>query len=135
MHLAITTNGVVNCQLFPSQRQDCKTVEELWQDWSWEKIDFVVADKWYDSGIIRRFIKSKAATPVIPLKGVHLPVGSTLNTEDFYDTTLYRKRHIIERLFGRLKENKRIAMRFDKLDCTFLSFIALALVKLYKLFC
>jgi len=64
-----------------------------------------------------------------------LPNDSTLTPEDFYDTKLYRKRHIIERLFGRLKENKRIAMRFDKLDSTFLSFITLALSKAYKLFC
>ena len=125
----------MNCKLFPAQRQDCKTVEELWRDRPWEKIDFVVADKGYDSGIIRNFIKSKNSTPVIPLKGVYLPVNSTLTTEDFYDTKLYRQRHIIERLFGRLKENKRVAMRFDKLDCTFFSFIALALLKLYKLFC
>jgi len=50
-----------------------------------------------------------------------LPNDFTLTPEDFYDTKLYRKRHIIERLFGRLK----IVMRFDKLNSTFLSFIAL----------
>ena len=135
LHLAITPNAFINCQLFPAQRQDCKTVEQLWQDWPWGEISFVVADKGYDNGSIRNFIKSKGATPVIPLKGVYLPNDSTLTPEDFYDTKLYRKRHIIERLFGRLKENKRIAMRFDKLDSTFLSFIALALAKLFKLFC
>lgn len=32
-----------------------------------------------------------------------------------------------------MKENKRVAMRFDKLDSTFLSFIALALAKLYTI--
>jgi transposase len=135
MHLSITSNSFINCRLFPAQRQDCKTVEQLWQDWPWEKIDFVVADKEYDNGNIRNFIKSKNAVPVIPYKGVYLPNDSTLTPEDFYDTTLYRKRNIIERLFGRLKENKRIAMRFDKLDSTFLGFIALVLFKAYKLFC
>jgi len=44
-------------------------------------------------------------------------------------------RLFIERLFRRLKENKMIAMRFDKLDSTFLSFIARALSNVYKLFC
>lgn len=135
MHMAISKDSVNNCQLFPAQGQDCKTVEQLWQDWPWEKIDFVVADKGYDNGKIRNFIKSKNAVPVIPYKGVYLPDDSTLTPEDFYDTKMYRKRHIIERLFGRLKENKRIAMRFDKLDSTFLSFIAIALAKLFKLFC
>lgn len=135
MHLAITQNSVVNCQLYPAQRQDCKTVEELWQNWPWEKIKFVVADKGYANGNIRNFIKAKNVTPVIPFKGVYLPVDSPLTPENFYDVTLYRKRHIIERLFGRIKENKRIAMRFDKLDFTFISFIALALAKAYNLFC
>ncbi|WP_375326848.1 transposase [Candidatus Tisiphia endosymbiont of Nemotelus uliginosus] len=135
MHLSIAQNSVVNCQLFPDQRQDCKTVEQLWQDLPWEKIGFGVADKGYDNGNIRNFIKSKNAIPVIPFKGVYLPTYSSLTPEDFYDTKLYQKRHIIERLFGRLKENKRIAMRFDKLDCTFLNFIALALIKAYNLFC
>ncbi|WP_341751036.1 transposase [Candidatus Tisiphia endosymbiont of Sialis lutaria] len=130
MHLAITSNACINCQLFPAQRQDCKTVEQLWQDWPWEEVDFVVADKGYDNGNIRDFIKSKNAIPVIPYKRVYLPNNSNLTPKDFYDTKIYRKRHIIERLFGRLKENKRIAMRFDKLDSTFLNFIALALAKL-----
>ena len=71
----------------------------------------------------------------MPYKGVYLPSGSTLTPEDFYGTKMYKKRNIIERVFGMLKENKRIAMRFDKLDHTFISFIALAIIKLYKLFC
>lgn len=84
---------------------------------------------------MRDVIKSKNAMPVIPYKGVYLPQDSTLTPEDFYDTNMYRRRHIIERLFGRLKENKRLAMRFDKLDSSFIGFIALALAKLFKLFC
>ncbi len=66
---------------------------------------------------------------------LYVPANSDLMPEDFYDTETYRKRHVIERLFGRIKENKRIATRFDKLDITFLSFIALALLKAYKLLC
>ena len=38
------------------------------------------------------------------------------------------------RFFARLKENKRIAMQFDKLNSTFSSFIAIAIIKLLKLF-
>jgi hypothetical protein len=71
MHLAITENSCVNCQLFPAQRQDCRTIEQLWQDWPWSKIKFVVADQGYDSGKLRNFIRSKKALPVIPYKGVY----------------------------------------------------------------
>ena len=135
LHAAIGQNCLINCKLFPAQRQDCKTIEELWSSWPWVKIKYVVADKGYDSGSIRNFIKGNLATPVIPLKGVYLPQDSTLTPKDFYDTALYAKRNIIERFFGRIKENKRIATRFDKLDTTFLSFIALAIIKHYNLLC
>ncbi|WP_375326620.1 hypothetical protein [Candidatus Tisiphia endosymbiont of Nemotelus uliginosus] len=46
----------------------------------------------------------------------------SLTPEDFYDTKLYRKWHIIERLFTRFKENKRITMRSDNFDCPCLQF-------------
>lgn len=91
-----------------------------------KKIDFVVANKLYDNGIIRNVIKSKNAISVIPYKGVYLPNDSTLTPDDFYDNKIYRKRHIVERVFGRLKENKKMVIRFDKLDSSFLSFISLA---------
>lgn len=40
---------------------------------------------------------------------INLPENSDLTPEDFYDVKLYKKRNLIERFFGRLKENKRIA--------------------------
>ena len=135
MHVAIAQHGFINCQLFPAQRQDCKTIEALWLSWPWNKIRYVVADKGYGSGHVRRFIKAHHATSVMPPRGIYLLPDSTLTTRDCYHTELYAKRNIIERFFGRIKENKRITMRFDKLDITFLSFIALAVIKLYKLFC
>jgi len=116
-------------------KQPKDIVEELWQNWSWGKISHVVADKGYDTSQVRAFIKQNQVIPVIPFKGVYLPDDSLLTTENFYDTKIYRKRHIIERFFGRLKENKRIATRFDKLDSSFISFIAIATAKLYNLFC
>jgi len=33
-------------------------------------------------------------------------------------------------LFGKIKENRRLAMRFDKSDSAFLGFIVLALIKI-----
>lgn len=132
--MAISYEGVLNFMLFPAQMQDFKTVEDLWQDWPWQSIDFVVADKGYDSNKIRNHIKEHGAMHVIPSKGRWVKIGQDDN-EELYDKNLYKKRNIIERFFGRLKENKRIAMRFDKLDFTFLSFIALAACKLLNLFC
>jgi transposase len=135
MHVAISNNACIACELFPAQRQDCRSFEKIEKELPWDKINYLVADKGYDTSNVRNIIKSHGAIPVIPPKGVYLPKDSTLTPKDFYDIKLYRKRNIIERFFGRLKDNKRIAMRFDKMDHTFLSFIALAITKLYKLFC
>lgn len=135
MHVAITDHSVVACKLFPAQRQDCKSFEEIKDELPWDKIKYIVADKGYDTSTVRTIIKSHGSSPVIPFKGVYLPQDSNLTPQDFYDVKLYKKRNIIERFFGRLKENKRIAMRFDKMDHAFLSFIALAIIKLYKLLC
>ena len=46
---------------------------------------------------------------------------------------LYQTRNIIERVFGRIKEFRRVATRYDKLDSTFLSFIACAFI--WQLLC
>ncbi len=40
---------------------------------------------------------------------------------------IYSKRNIIERLFGRLKEMRRFACRFDKLANTFMAFMRICL--------
>ncbi len=47
----------------------------------------------------------------------------------------YRTRSAIERFFCQIKENKRLALRFDKLDLTFFSFFALATIKALGLIC
>ena len=43
-----------------------------------------------------------------------------------YDQQLYRERNHIERLFGRLKQCRRIATRYDKTVRNFLAFLHLA---------
>ena len=42
------------------------------------------------------------------------------------DQEVYKWRHLIENLFGKLKEFKRIAMRSDKTDQSFAAMIHLA---------
>jgi hypothetical protein len=45
------------------------------------------------------------------------------------DKERYQTRSNIERFFGEIKENKRLALQFDKLDLTFFSFFAIACLK------
>ncbi len=43
-----------------------------------------------------------------------------------FDRPKYRKRNIIERMFGWLKENRRIVTRFDKLAKSYAAMVSLA---------
>ncbi len=49
------------------------------------------------------------------------------------DAILYKKRHKIENTFGRLKDWRRVAMRFDRRAHIFLSACALAAIVMFWL--
>ena len=84
---------------------------------------YVVEDAGYDSDPHRRQLSSHNNIPVIPgRKNRKIPIK--------YDKKIYALRKRIEMFFGKLKENKRLGMRFEKLDHTFLAFIALASLKI-----
>lgn len=84
---------------------------------------YVVEDMGYDSDAHRDFLRSQNNVPVIPGR-------KNRKVKIIYDKTLYKLRGAIERYFGKLKENKRLCLRFDKEDKAFLSFIALAAIKI-----
>lgn len=54
-----------------------------------------------------------------------IPPRSNRLTQRSFDRHLYRDRNLIERFFARLKHFRRIAMRYDKLASSFLSFVHL----------
>ena len=88
---------------------------------------YVMADKGYDYSAVRTPIKKAKRTPVIPKRANAIFPG----LQDIYKP-YYRTRSAIERFFGRIKENKRLALRFDKLAHTFFS---LAITKSLGLIC
>lgn len=82
-------------------------------------IKTVTADKAYDSSAIVAHINQLGATAVIPqLANRKLPRE--------VDWAQYKNRNLVERLFCRIKQFRRIATRYDKLAARFSSFIALA---------
>lgn len=83
---------------------------------------FVIEDMGYDSDPHRENLRSNNNIPVIPgRKNRVAPIS--------YNKSLYKLRRKIEIFFGKLKENKRIAMRYDKSDQAFLAFVALGAIK------
>jgi transposase len=83
-------------------------------------------DKGYDSDAVRRKIESKGAAPNIPPK-------VNRRWKNCFSPYLYRNRNAIERMFGRLKDFRRIATRYDRLAQNFLAAVCLAATLSYWL--
>ena len=79
----------------------------------------LLADRGYDATWYRDALLEKGITPCIPPKK---------NRKELlqYDKELYKQRHKIEVMFGRLKDWRRIAMRYDRCAHTFFSAICIA---------
>jgi transposase len=79
----------------------------------------VIADKGYDADALVESIRQAGAEAVIP------PRSHRLNPRT-YDQHRYRARHLVENLFARLKQFRRLATRYDKLTVHFAAFVFLA---------
>jgi transposase len=119
LHLAITAEGhVIEGFLTGGNVSDVTVADSLFSDVFG---CHVVLDMGYDSDRFRDVLRSQNNTPVIPGRK-----NRKIKIE--YDKEIYKLRKRIEQLFGKLKENKRLAMRYDKSDGVFLTFIALATI-------
>ena len=79
----------------------------------------LTADKAYDTNKLRRLLAEQGTEAVIPSIARRKPLIP-------HDRIAYRQRNLIERMFGRLKDFRRIATRYDKLARTFLAGVVLA---------
>ncbi|THF75374.1 IS5 family transposase [Cohnella fermenti] len=79
----------------------------------------VLADRGYDTDKIIELLDEKQSNAVIPSRK-HRTVQ---RTTDWY---LFKERHLVECLFNKLKHNRRLATRYDKLARTFMAFLKLA---------
>jgi len=86
----------------------------------------LLGDKGYDSDWFREALAERGITPCIPPR-------SNRKVQYAYDKILYRQRHKIENVFGRLKDWRRIATRYDRCAHTFMSAICIAATVAYWL--
>ncbi len=89
----------------------------------------LVADKGYDSAAIRGYLDGCGIEPVIPRrrsKAVAEPEPAC--------PVRYRRRNVVERLIGHLKECRRLATRYEKLARHYLAMVKLACIRrIFKL--
>jgi transposase len=74
----------------------------------------LIADKAYDANSLRQLLTDQGAKAVIPST-------SSRRRPIAYNKTLYKQRNLIERMFARLKDFRRVATRYDKLARNFLA--------------
>jgi transposase len=86
----------------------------------------LLGDKGYDSNAIRRQVEERGAMPNIPPK-------VNRRWKNCFSPYLYRDRNAIERMFGRLKDFRRIATRYDRLAINYLAAVCLAATVCYWL--
>jgi transposase len=81
----------------------------------------LIADKAYDVDRLRDWLKARRIKAVIP--------STATRTVPYpLDRIAYRRRNLIERLFCRLKNWRRIATRYDRLARNYLAGLALIAV-------
>ena len=81
--------------------------------------DYLVADEGCDSNSLRSWPIERGTTPVIPSK-------SNRKQHIGHDRQIYRQRNVVERMFCRVKDWRRVATRFDRNIKTFMATIAIA---------
>jgi len=86
----------------------------------------LLGDKAYDSDAIRRQAEDRGTMPNIPPK-------ANRRWKNCFSPFLYRDRNAIERMFGRLKDFRRIATRYDRLATNYLAAVCLAATVSYWL--
>ena len=90
------------------------------------KADWILGDRGYDADWLREALKDKGIKVCIPgRKSRKKPVE--------YDKRRYKRRNRIEIMFGRLKDWRRVATRYDRCPETFLSAITRAATILFWL--
>jgi len=106
------------------------TVDERVVDEHGERIAWPFAlggDKGYRADWIDEHLLELEITPVIPSKGNEDRSARPVE----FDKEAYRRRNIIERLIGWLKESRRLFSRFEKTAKNFGGMITLAFIRQY----
>ena len=90
------------------------------------KARWLLADRGYDADWFRDALKDKGIKVRIPCRKSHSKAVK-------YNKRRYKRRNRIEIMFGRLKDWRRVATRYDQCPETFFSAIMLAATVLFRL--
>ena len=89
-----------------------------------DRIEAFLANRGYDADAIREEIEAAGVEALIPAK-------VNRRNPTAHDRAKYNWRNLIERLFNKLKNWRRVATRYDKTKEFYLGFVALAPLELW----
>lgn len=118
--MAVDAKGrLVSVKLSPGQDGDGPHGRELLAEFPRGQIGHVLADTAYDGDETRTLVRRlKAKACIKPHKN--------RTVKKRYDKDRYQHRNLIERFFGRIKQYRRVATRYEKTPQNFLGFVWLA---------
>ncbi|WP_408870962.1 IS5 family transposase [Acetobacter fabarum] len=108
----------VRLHLTAGQVSDFRGADVLLADLP-DETEEVIGDRGYDSNKIRQSLACRNITACIPPK-------KNRKSKPPYNWHLYKKRHLIENMFAKLKDWRRVATRYDRCAHTFISAIQFA---------
>lgn len=111
----------VKFKLTGGQEAECKQAILLLKN---VKALAVLANKAYDTNELRAWLKEQMIKAVIPPKSNRIQ-------EIECDFWLYKERHVVECMFGRLKHYRRIATRYEKKSINHMGMLSFASVLLW----
>jgi transposase len=123
IHAVVDSNGLpVRLALSPGEAHDVRLARKLLS--RLKPGSMLLADRGYDADWIRQLAMKKGAWANIPPKSNRIdPIC--------FSPYLYRARNQVERFFNRIKQCRRVAMRYDRLAGNYLAFVQLASIRLW----
>ena len=124
LHAVVDARGRPAALLLgPGQEADIARAQEAVGEISCRQL---IGDKGYDCDAFRGWLREHSIEPCIP------PRSNRVRPQP-YEKAAYRKRHLVENFFEKLKRFRRIATRYDKLALTFFGFVCLATVVTFQM--
>ena len=119
IHLSCDADGYpLDFKITGGEVHDSQVADELIEMIG--QADYFIADKGYDSEVIRDKARSNGMIPIIPKR------ANAKKPNPDFDRYLYKLRHLVENMFARLKHFRSIATRYEKLARNFKSMLYLA---------
>jgi transposase len=97
--------------------------------------DLLLGDKGYSYPRVRRALRRRGVRHIIPQRSdqraQRRAKGRGGGRPPQFDRELYRRRNVVERCIGRLKQFRRIATRYEKRALNYLGFLHLVAILLW----